>query len=147
MVSVVGPDGKETIKEVEVTKDEFQFNADYTMASGGMVLSGDDVSALNDDNTALLKRLLPPTNVACQFEDTSFTVGRAKMDEEKEIIYLFNFDSFKKEISVKINDKSEIFDLFDAKSLGTYEGTIKVQLNPHGAKVLISKNTCNYQNL
>ena len=43
------------------------------MASGGMVLSGDDLSTLPADRLAMLKKLLPPTGVAAEFEDESLT--------------------------------------------------------------------------
>ncbi len=141
MVEIVGPDGNKITKEGTVSKEEFAFNAAYTMASGGMVLSGDDISKLSSENVELLKRLLPPTEVAAEFDDTTFTVGRANINEKKTIIYIFNFDSYEKEITVILNEKTEIFDLLENKDLGVYENEISFsKFKPHDAKVLICKN-------
>lgn len=137
-VMVVGPDGKPSYKEGTVTKDEFLFNAAYTMASGGMVLSGDDVSALSSENIELLKKLLPPTNVQAEFDDTTFTVGRAKISEDKTIIYIFNFENDYREITVSTDKEASVYDLFEGKSLGTVKSQIHFDsFPPHSAKVLI----------
>ena len=135
---IVGPDGSIITKEGTVTKEEFAFNAAYTMASGGMVLSGDDLSKLTDENVELLKRLLPPTDVAAEFDDTTFTIGRAKINDEKTIIYVFNFDNFEKEIKVSLPGKMKIFDLLENVNIGTYEQELIFdKFKPHDAKVLI----------
>ena len=108
------------------------------MASGGMVLSGDDVSALSGENIELLKKLLPPTNVQAEFDDTTFTVGRAKISEDKTIIYIFNFENDYREITVSIDKKASVYDLFEGKSLGIANNQIHFDsFPPHGAKVLI----------
>ena len=135
---VMGPDGVKTVRLENVPDNEFAFNAAYTMACGGMVLSGDDVSTLTKENVELLKKLLPPTNVAAEFDDNTYTVGRAKIDEATAYIYVFNFDDTKKNIEIKIEDRVSVFDLFEGASLG--ERTDKIILTDFPArygKVLI----------
>jgi alpha-galactosidase len=141
LITIVGPDGKETtVKQDSITNDEFAVNAAYTMASGGMVLSGDDVSGLRKENIELLRRLLPPTQVAAEFEDDTFTVGKAKINDEKAIIYIFNYEDKEKEIIASIDGKAEVFDLFENKSLGIFDGEIRFNsFKPHFAKTLICK--------
>ncbi len=48
--------------------EEYRFHATPIMASGGLVLSGDDLSTLPADRLAMLKKLLPPTGVAAEFD-------------------------------------------------------------------------------
>ena len=135
---IVGPDGTTITKGGDVLREEFLFNAVYTLASGGMVLSGDDISVLTKENAELLKKLLPPTNVACQFDDTSFTIGRAKISDDKEIICVFNFDDFKKDVRVSINGKMKVLDLFENEVLGILENEISFKdFKPHYAKALV----------
>ena len=137
-VSVVGPDGKEAIKEGSVTNDEFLFNAVYTMASGGMVLSGDDISSLTDENVTLLKKLLPPVNVQAEFDDTTFTVGRAKISENKEILYVFNFEDTEKDILVKVDKNIKASDIFVGEKIDTSLGKIEISgFKPHSARAII----------
>lgn len=142
VIDIVGPDGKiSTVKEDSVTNDEFAFNAAYTMASGGMVLSGDDVSGLRPENIEILRRLLPPINVAAEFDDDTFTVGRARIDEEKTVFYLFNFDNEEKKINIPLDGTCEVYDLIENTSLGVFENQISFnQFKPHFAKVLVCKN-------
>lgn len=138
LIRVAGPDGMISVAEDHVTKDEFAFNAAYTMASGGMVLSGDDVSGLTKENIELLRKLLPPTQVAAEFDGYDFTVGRAKLDETKTLIYVFNFDDEAKDVTVPLETPSEVFDWLEDAPLGFCEKEIRLPaMRPHYAKVLI----------
>ena len=86
----------------------------------------------------LLKKLIPSVKVAAEFDDESFTVGRAKIDDTKTIIYVFNFDDVAKEIKILIKEKFEILDLFADKKLGEVENEIYfAEFMPHSAKILI----------
>ncbi len=142
LINIAGPDGNITsVKQDSVTDDEFAFNAAYTMASGGMVLSGDDVSGLTPENIELLRRLLPPTEAAAEFDDNTFTVGRAKLSEDRTIIYIFNFDDYEKDIRISVSGKIKVFDLLENRYLGNFENEIRFpNLKPHFAKVLICEN-------
>ena len=140
-IEVVGPDGKLIkVQQDSVTDDEFTFNTVYAMASGGMVLSGDDVSKLTEKNIEILRRLLPSIGMSAKFEDTSFTVGRVKLNNEKTIVYLFNFDDVPKDIVVSVDGKVKVFDVFENEELGIYEDKIYFNgFKPHFAKALICK--------
>jgi len=139
-VKIMGPDGEETKKLENLPDNEFAFNAAYTMASGGMVLSSDDITALTDENVSLLKKLLPPTNVAAQFDNRAYTVGRAKIDEKTTLIYVFNFDDYDKDIEVEAGDFSSVFDLFNNQIIDTCQGKIKFEAFPRRyATVLVCK--------
>lgn len=136
-IKVVGPDGKEIYTLGSISKEEFAFNAAYTVASGGMVLSGDDVSNLTKENIELLRRLLPPSRIAASFEYENYTVGRARVDENKEYVYIFNFEDESKDICVPLDGKTEVYDLIDNVELGTYDGEITFpSFKAHNAKVL-----------
>lgn len=139
-LEVVGPDGSVSYKMGDVTDDEFKFNAAYTLASGGMVLSSDDVSSLTNENIELLRKLLPPAKISATFDDKSFTVGRAKIDDEKTIIYVFNFDDFAKDIKIKVDEKIEVLDLLENESLGIFDNELVFEkFKPHYAKILVCR--------
>ena len=140
-IDVVGPDGKLVkVKQDSVTDDEFAFNTVYTMASGGMVLSGDDVSKFTERNIEILRRLLTPIGISAKFENNSFTVGRVKLNESETILYLFNFDDVPKDIVVSVEGKVKVFDILENKELGIYDDEICFnKFKPHFAKALIYK--------
>jgi hypothetical protein len=74
------------------------------------------------------------------FEDDSYTVGRAKIDDEKTILYMFNFTDCEEDICADADGKVSVFDLFEGKELGTFENEINLKkIPPHCAKVLICK--------
>ncbi len=55
----------------ELSEDEFRFHATAIYASGGMILSGDDLTTITPPRLAMLKKLQPPTGRAARFADTS----------------------------------------------------------------------------
>jgi len=59
----------------ELTDAECQFHATAIYASGGMVLSGDDLTRIAPARAAMLRKLLPPTGVAATFPDSDLRVG------------------------------------------------------------------------
>lgn len=137
-IKIVGPDGKISYREDRITDDEFAFNAIYTMACGGMVLSGDDVSELTERNIEILRKLTPPTDVAAIFDDDTLTIGRAKINENKTIIYVFNFDDYAKDIEISINGKYSVYDYLNNTDLGSYKDKILLpSFKPHYAVALI----------
>jgi alpha-galactosidase len=50
-----------------LTGDELRFHASAILASGGMVLAGDDTTALAEEDWRTLGRLVPPLGVAARF--------------------------------------------------------------------------------
>lgn len=139
-VKIIGPDGSEIFRDGTTRDEEFRFNAAYTLASGGMVLSGDDVSSLTKENIELQRRLLPPTEYAAEFDDTTFTVGRAKIDCKTEIVYIFNFDDCEKSITVNFDGKVEIYDIILDRSYGVIDNQIIFKdFKPHDGRALLCK--------
>jgi alpha-galactosidase len=53
----------------DLTEDQFLFHATAVYATGGMLLSGDDLTAITPARLALLRKLSPPTRVAARFAD------------------------------------------------------------------------------
>ena len=137
----MGPDGKEEIKKTShLTENEFLFHATMIYASGGMVLAGDDITQMSDQNIAMLKKLLPPTNVSAQFDDSSFQIGRIEYKDSL-ILCLFNWDEQKKDLEVDLPGRYYVKDMWANKELGEYEEKLMVNDMPaHSGKILICEN-------
>ena len=65
---VPDPEGKPAKINTGLSRSEFLYNASYVLASGGMVLAGDNLAEFTEQNRADLNKLLPPLGQAAVFE-------------------------------------------------------------------------------
>jgi alpha-galactosidase len=123
----------------EMPAEEFQFHATVIFASGGMVLSGDDLTKISAERLAMLKKLLPPTRVAARFEDDSLRVGVVNRKDAR-YVCLFNWTDAPQDISFNLPKKSAITDFWSGAQLGTQAGVFEVKnIPPHSARILVCK--------
>ena len=76
----------------DLPDNEFQFHATAIYASGGMILSGDDLTKINEQKLAMLRKLQSPTGVAARFDDDSFRVGRIDLPKRRQVVSLLNWE-------------------------------------------------------
>jgi alpha-galactosidase len=116
-----------------------QFHATVVHATGGMLLSGDDLPRLGPDGVAMLKKLIPPTGRAASFEDETLSVGRART-RGGEFIYLFNWGDEPAHRAVTFQRRVALTDYWTGESLGEQEGEFRVAaLPPRSAKMLLAR--------
>ncbi|HEU4387168.1 MAG TPA: glycoside hydrolase family 36 protein [Blastocatellia bacterium] len=122
-----------------LSEDEFRFHATAIVASGGMVLSGDDLTKIPSDRLAMLKKLLPPLGAAAIFDDTSMSVGRIKVDREQ-VLCLFNWSDRSRTISARLTAACDLSDYWTGESLGRHRGIFVLNdMPPHSARLLVCK--------
>jgi alpha-galactosidase len=123
----------------DLSEDEFRFHATAIYASGGMILSGDDLTKISTQRLAMLKRLLPPTGVAASFEDDSMQVGVVKLADAR-MVALFNWEDQPQTLSVRLPEACNVTDYWTGESLGRHDGVITVKDMPaHSARLLVCK--------
>ncbi len=122
----------------DMPDNEYQFHAALLYATGGMLLSGDDLTTISPERLNMLRKAAPPTGKAAAFENTKFEVGRVKAGNEQRII-LLNWDASPKKLAVKLDKPTEVFDYWTGKSLGKFTGTYSTELKGHDGKVLTFK--------
>lgn len=116
--------------------NEVLFHATTVHATGGMMLSGDDLPTLSADRQALLRKLIPPTGRAASFADETLSVGRTATDQG-EFLYLFNWGDQPVERVVTLPRKATLRDYWTGETLGDFEGEFRVpSLAPHTALLL-----------
>ena len=115
--------------------EEYRFHATAIMASGGLVLSGDDLSTLPADRLAMLKKLLPPTGVAAEFDSENLTVGTVKL-KDRTLLCIFNWSDAPATIPVRLPRAGEISDLWSGQSYGK-QSALDVPLKAHEGTVLV----------
>jgi alpha-galactosidase len=119
-----------------LSDDEFQFHATAVYASGGLVLSGDDLTKIPPARLAMLKKLLPPTARAATFDKADLRIGRVTVGDLR-MLCLFNYDDQPKEISVRLETACDITDFWSGVALGRHEGILALgPMPPHSARLL-----------
>lgn len=113
--------------------DEVQFHATAIYASGGMVLSGDDLTKISPEKLAMLRKLLPPSAMAARFEDDSFRVGRMG-----KVVAVLNWSDRTETIRVRLARRCSIRDFWDGTELGVHESAYVIKdLPPHSGRLLV----------
>src|SRR5258708_248835 len=97
----------------DLSDQEFQFHATAAYASGGMVLSGDDLTRIPPARLALLQELLPPTGIAAEFEDDSLQTGFIKLSDRL-MVCVFNWADAAKTVSFQLSQPSQIRDYWNS---------------------------------
>ncbi len=121
----------------DLPADEYRFHAAAIYATGGMLLSGDDLSKLPADRLAVLKKLLPPTGTAAEFEDQALRVGRVRL-AGKTVICVLNWDDRPRTESVRLAGRCRVSDFRTGEALGSHAGEFAVtDLPPHSGRLLI----------
>jgi alpha-galactosidase len=121
----------------DLSDQEFQFHATVVYASGGMVLSGDDLTKLSQERQAILRRLLPPAGIAAEFEDAELRVGRITLRDQLKVC-LFNWNDAPATISFSIPGSHQISDFWTGVDLGRHNNSFAVNdMSPHSARLLV----------
>jgi len=102
--------------------NEFQFHATAVYASGGMILSGDDLTKMPPDRMAMLRKLLPPTGIAAAFEDESLRTGVVTL-KDRRMLCLFNWTDQPQTVSIKLATRSRLRDYWSGEDLGEHAGS------------------------
>jgi alpha-galactosidase len=118
----------------DLTDAECQFHATALYASGGMMLSGDDLTKIQPARAAVLRKLLPPTGVAAAFEDMSLRVGTIRLPDAR-MICLFNWDDQPRPASFSLTAPGDIVDYWTGERLGRRRGTITIDMPARSARL------------
>jgi alpha-galactosidase len=124
-----------------LSDDEFQFHASAVFASGGLVLSGDDLTKMPPARLAMLRKLLPPTGRAASFDDADLRIGRVTLGETR-MLCLFNDDDRPRTLTVPLEGPCHVTDFWSGTSLGRREGTLTLpDMPPHSARILACQSS------
>ncbi len=123
----------------DLSDDEIQFHATVVYACGGLVLSGDDLTRIQPNRLAMLQKLLPPTGVAVEFQDTSLRVGYVTLPGAT-MVCLFNWEDAPQTVSFRLTRRSRVADYWSGADLGPLGGEFTVRdMPPHSARLLVCK--------
>jgi alpha-galactosidase len=109
---------------------------DAVLLTGGMVLSGDDLTKISPQRLAILQELLPPSGVAAEFEDDSLRIGFIKR-QDRLMVCDFNWEDTASTALFRLPQSSEIKDYWSGADLGRHSGVFEIKdMPPHSARLL-----------
>jgi alpha-galactosidase len=114
-------------------ENEFLFHAAATFATGGMLLSGDDLTRITPERKALLGKLRPAGQAAAF--DPEFRLGRMKL-AGREILFALNWEDAPQAVEIPLARPAKLRDFFSGEDLGTHRGTYRTSLAGRSARVL-----------
>jgi alpha-galactosidase len=122
----------------DLTDEEFQFHASVIVASGGMVLSGDDLTTISPSRMAMLRKLQPPSGVAARFEDESLRAGLIEVGARR-IVCLLNWDDAPRTLAINLPRRHRLRDFWTDEEHPPHPGgPLSRQLPPHAARLLVA---------
>jgi alpha-galactosidase len=123
-----------------LSPDEFGFQAAAIVASGAMVLSGDDYAGLNDAEKTRLRRTLPPAGMPARFEDESFECGVTELPDGRRLLFFFNWSDAAQPREFVLPRPHVLADFWSGEKLGTAPQSrfAVAALPPHSARVVLA---------
>lgn len=85
----------------------------------------------------MLRKLLPPTGVAAEFQDSSLRVGYVRLPGAT-MVCLFNWGDTPQTISFRLPNTSHVTDYWPGNDLGRLEGEFTIKnMPPRSARLLV----------
>ena len=103
----------------DLPEHEFVFHATWIYASGGMVLSGDDLTGIEPSRLEMLRRLLPPTGVGAAFGDQTLGVGIIRAGD-RTLAAVFNWGDMPEARRVEIAGRWSARDFWTGEDVSTF---------------------------
>lgn len=122
----------------ELSEEEFRFHATAIHATGGMLLSGDDLTAIPAPRLAMLRKLQPPTGVAARFADESLRVGTILLADRR-IGCLLNWYDGPRTLSFPLPGPHRVLDLWTGEDRGRHDGAVATTLPARSGRVLVCR--------
>ena len=123
-------------KDPTLSDKEFKLHVATIRATGGLVLTGDEMPQIAPDRLKVLEKLLSSTGKAMHFESADFSMGRVLLGNGTEEVALFNWDDKPASRSVKIEADSIVTDFWTGESKQVKKPVISYDLPPRSAVLL-----------
>lgn len=118
-------------------ENEFRFHATAIYASGGMILSGDDLTAIAAPRLEMLRALAPPTGRAARFADDALQVGVVDLGDRRAFC-LLNWGENPQTLSFSLARAHAVRELWTNEDLGRKSGQVSITLGERDGRVFIA---------
>ncbi|MEI8036936.1 MAG: glycoside hydrolase family 36 protein [Verrucomicrobiota bacterium] len=123
-------------KDPTLTENQFKLHVASIRATGGLVLSGDEMPQILKNRCMVLAKLLTPTGMAMHFASPGFPVGRVTLNTHQEEVALFNWSDTPVTRSFATEAGSTITDFWTGESRKADGTTTSCEIAPRSAVLL-----------
>jgi alpha-galactosidase len=121
----------------DLSDEEFRFHASVIYATGGMVLSGDDLTTISAERMTMLRKLQPPSSIAARFNDDSLRAGTLTTNAHT-VACFFNWDETPQTLALSLAGPHRMRDFWTDADRGQHAGgTLSQTLPPRTARLLV----------
>jgi alpha-galactosidase len=124
----------------ELSEEEFRFHATALFASGGMLLSGDDLTTISRERMEMLRTMQPPSGGAARFADSSLAVGVVELSGRRAVCFL-NWDDTPRTLSHRLSGPHRTVDLWTGQ-VQDGRREVGVALPPRSGRVVLCTPAC-----
>ena len=122
----------------ELPDNEFRFHATAIYATGGMILSGDDLTTISAPRLEMLRKLEPPTGIAATFADGGLQVGVADLNDRLAFC-LLNWGETPRTLSFTLRGSHHVRELWTNEDLGRRDGAVSVTVGARDGRVFVCR--------
>lgn len=113
----------------KVPDNEYQFHATIIYATGGMLLSGDDLTRITPRRAEMLRKLVPPNGVCSRFVSEDFNMGVTPL-KGRDMVSIYNWTDEPVKRVIPLQKKARIKDFWTGEDLGEHTGQFVVESLP-----------------
>lgn len=128
-VDILDPAGRPVSTSGQQPDNEYLFHATLTYATGGMVLSGDDLTRITPRRADMLRKLVPPSGQCARFADETFQLGITK-ERRRQVFSLLNWSDQPESRRLVLDRPSRLVDVFTGEDLGVHSDAYVVEALP-----------------
>lgn len=122
-----------------LTPDEYMFHKSLLYATGGMILSGDDLTRLSPTQITVLRTMASRPGVAATFGSHDLRAGKI-VESDRTIYVLLNWSDQPVRQEIELSEPCRVTDFWSGDDLGVQADRIVVdRMAPHSGRLLIAE--------
>ena len=122
-----------------LSADEYAFHTSLLYATGGMILSGDDLTQISTAQRRVLRAMAERPATAAAFDSYDLGVGTIA-DSDRTVYVLLNWSDQPAQREIEISQPCRVTDYWSGEDLGTHAHRVVVDdMPPHSGRVLVAE--------
>jgi len=104
-------------------ENQYMFHASLLYATGGALLSGDDITSLPANRLSILKKMVNAQGVTAEFDSDKFNYGWINNHQKKQLVVL-NWEKNSKTFHIPIEKACTLINYFTGEKIGRFDKEI-----------------------